>query len=287
MLNSFIASAHEFRLASALAKTLGRPVPMLGGNPDLVERANLKHVTRAKAIDLGVPVAPGEIVELNQARQTDGLGQALGRQLEQTGRALVRGSRGASGSATFLVEKTSDSIATALQHVEGRADNKVFLVEAMLDFMATTAGAMVASALTMARWLQGEGFTGLVGFDFIELRDPATGRRRHVLAETNPRTNGAAYPTFAMDRLNARQARYGRPAIGAFLSTSDLRTQLDCFAALRERCGSLLYDPRTGCGVLPYNTSSLARGRFHAVSFGATRAEVEDLHAKFRARIAD
>ena len=72
----------------------------------------------------------------------------------------------------------------------------------------------------------------------------------------------------------------------AFLSANDLHTNLTGFAALREACQEILFDPRSGRGVLPYNTGSLGRGRLRAVAFGATRAEVEELLAAFRARIS-
>jgi hypothetical protein len=326
VLNSFIASPLEFRLAGVLARTLGRPVHVLGGKRGLLDQANSKHVVRAKAIELGVPVASGEMVELRPARDLAPLREALGRQLGPTGRAIVRGSHGVSGSAIFVVDGGPDSVDRALRQVARSADNTIYLVEAMLESVvspnvlmdvesgagrvrcvgvsdqrlhrdlahkgniyptsARTTEGMIASAQKLCRWLQSEGFSGLAGFDFVESRHPATGRREQVLAELNARTNGAAYPTCAMQRLNAVAARRGRPGIGAFLSSHDLHTKLDCFAALRERFGSMLFDAGTGRGVLPYNTSGLPRGRLRAVSFGATRAEAEELHESFRLSIS-
>jgi len=322
VLNPFIASPREFQFGDALAKTLDRPVHVLGGNPDLIARANLKHVARAKAIELGVPVAPGEIVELDAARDVTQLHDALARQVRPTGRAIVRGSHGVSGSATFVVEDNPDSIRAALREVAGRTDNTVYLVEVMFDSVvspnvlmhvepdngrvrcvgvsdqrldgnlahtgnvyptfAVTAAEMIAVAHKLARWLQSEGFTGLAGFDFVEHDDPRTGRREQFLAEINARTNGAAYPKCVMDRLNDTQARQGRPRIGSFLAVKGPHAQARSFAGLRQQCGRLFFDPRTGRGMLPYNTGSLSVGKFKVAFFGATRKEVMGLREAYR-----
>lgn len=326
VLDPFAASSRELRLADALAERLGRAVEVAGGARDLLDGANLKHIARRQAIELGVPVAPGEIVELSPARDVGPLRAALYRQLARTGRAIVRGSRGASGSAILVVASNPGAIDAALRQVAGRTDNHIYLVEAMLELvvspnvlvhvepgagrvrcvglsdqrldaglahsgnvcptLATTAVEMVAAARRLAGWLRRDGFTGLAGFDFVEYQHPGSGRRDFVLAEVNARTNGAAYPKCAMDHLNAGQTRQGRPALGAFLAASDLHTTLRSFAALRKRCASLLFDPGAGRGVLPYNTGSLVRGRLRAVAFGQTRAEVEALHAAFCSRIS-
>lgn len=326
VLDPFMLSANELHLAATLAATLGRPVPVLGADPDRLDLANLKHLARTKAVELGVPVAPGEIVELSDRRETASLRKALHRQLGPTGRAIVRGTRGAAGSATFVVENQPDRIETAVRQIAERTDNTVYLVEVMLEALvspnvlvhidpargrmrcvgvsdqrldrglahfgnlhptvATTAPAMIASSFRLAAWLQGTGASGFAGFDFVEYRDRRTGHCEHVLAEINARTNGAAYPMTALHRLNAVRARMGQPALGAFLSVGDLHTGLGSFASLRHRCGGLLFDPVTGRGVLPYNTASLRQGRLRAMALGATRAEVEELVSVFRAEIA-
>jgi hypothetical protein len=326
VLDPFMVSPDELQLAATLAETLGRPVSVLGRGQDRLDQANLKHLARAKAVELGVPVAPGEIVELSARREVAPLREALHRQLEPTGRAIVRGSHGAAGSATFVVQNQPDSIETAVRRIAERTDNTVYLVDVMLDALvspnvlvhidpalgrvrcvgvsdqrldgslahfgniyptvATTASAMIASSLRFAAWLQGTGYAGFAGFDFVEYRDRRTGHREHVLAEINARTNGAAYPMSALHRLNGLRARMGQASIEAFLSVGDLRTGLDSFASLRNRCGRLLFDPVTGRGVLPYNTGSLRRGRLRAIALGGTRAEVEELVGAWRAEIA-
>jgi hypothetical protein len=326
VLDPFVASPGERGLAATLAELLGRPVSVLGGPAALLAQANRKDVVRSRAEALGVAVAPGEIVGLSTPADLAPLREALARQLAPTGRALVRGARGAAGSSTFVVEREADSVETTLRRIVARTDNTVYLVEVMLDMavspnvlvhvepgegrvrcvgvtdqqldgglahygnayptLATKTEEMITSACRLARWLQSEGYRGLAGFDFVEYRDSRTGRREQILAELNARTNGAAYPKSVLDRLDDRRARQGRRAIGAFLAAGDLRTGLGDFAALRQRCGRLLFEPGSGRGVLPYNTASLGRGRMRAMALGGTRAEVEAMMVEFRRRIA-
>jgi len=306
VLNPYIATAREFQMGETLAEMLGRPVEVLGGNPELIARANLKHVARAKAVALGVPVAPGEVVDRSAVRD------ALVRQLRATGRAIIRGSRGASGSATFVAEDNADSIEAALRWAAVRSDNTVYLVEVMFEAVASpnvlmhvepdngrvrcvgisdqrldanlshagnaypslaiTAAEMIASARELSGWLQSEGFTGLAGFDFVEYREPRTNQRRQFLAEINARTNAAAYSKAAMDRLNA----------GAFVAVKEVLPEPCSFGALRKRCAGLLFDPRMRRGMLPYATGLLALGKLYAVFLGATREEAAALYEEYR-----
>jgi hypothetical protein len=324
VLDPFVAARGERRLAAALAALLGRPVPVLGGHAQLLAQANLKHCARRVAVALGVAVAPGEVVALPGARDMAPLRAALARQLVPTGRAIVRGARGAAGSAIFVVDRRPDSVETTVRSVAARTDNSVYLVEVMLDrivspnllvhighadgqvrcvgvtdqvlddglahfgnaypSLATTTEEMIASAHGLGCWLQSHGYRGLCGFDFLEYRDSRSGRPAQILVEINARTNGAVYPKAVLDRLNHLGAQ--RPQCTAFLAVSDLRTRLDSFAALRDRCGGLLFAADRGRGILPYNTTSLCRGRLRAMALGVTRAEVEELMIEFRRALA-
>ncbi|MGI0025333.1 MAG: hypothetical protein ACREA4_09345, partial [Nitrososphaera sp.] len=64
ILSAFIASHKEWRLAQRLEQVLQQQVHLLGASPEVVQRVNLKHNSRQKAIDFGVPVAPSEVVHL-------------------------------------------------------------------------------------------------------------------------------------------------------------------------------------------------------------------------------
>nr|MBA2565144.1 hypothetical protein [Gemmatimonadota bacterium] len=139
-LNPFIASPAEWRLARKLQETLEGPIRVLGAPPEVVRRVNLKHEAREKAIACGVPVAPGEVVHLpvgseGRPSSLDALEEAVRRQLSETGRVVVKGSFGASGSATFIVEGTG-RIGTTLESVAARGDNTVYLVEPLLTLSA-------------------------------------------------------------------------------------------------------------------------------------------------------
>ena len=75
---------------------------------------------------------------------------------------------------------------------------------------------MLLSAEKLSRWLQAEGYCGVVGFDFGEYFNPETGEFKHFLAEVNPRINSSAYPKFLMEHLNREQEQKDRPCIDVF-----------------------------------------------------------------------
>jgi hypothetical protein len=243
---------------------------------------------------------------------------ALHRRVRVTGRALVRGASGASGSATFVAHAAREDMTAVLDAVAARTDNSVYLVDPMYDVhvspnilmhvepsggriawvgdsdqyldaalvhrgnehpsRARTLGAMVQSAQRLARWLQSEGFTGLVGFDFCERRDPESGRDEYFLAEVNARINGAAYPTFLVDTINREQARHRRPAVHAFLSVQALPTPARSFPDFAVRHADSLFQPATGRGCVPFNTGQLPFGRCSGAFLGPTAAAVAKMH---------
>jgi hypothetical protein len=152
VLNASIGSHREFALAALLRDRLRREVLMLGGNPLLVDRVNEKHVVRHRAQELGVPVAPGEVVHIPSEHRESSeavklLRAAVQRQSLRTGRALVRGSRGASGTATAILGSpalTSSAVGAGqgspaelsrsnhlLQEFIGRDANRTYLVDEM------------------------------------------------------------------------------------------------------------------------------------------------------------
>jgi hypothetical protein len=139
---------------------------------------------------------------------------------------------------------------------------------------------MLRSAHTLAQWLQREGFSGLVGFDFVEYVHPSTGRREHLLAEINARVNEATYPSFIMEHLNAFQVRHGGPVIQAFRSAK-LCPKFRSFTELQVACDPILFNPDTGRGAIPYNIGRLPYGRCDVAVFGQSRREVEDLYKVF------
>jgi hypothetical protein len=125
----------------------------------------------------------------------------------------------------------------------------------------------------LAEWLQQSGYSGLVGLDFVEYTDPATGRPRAFLAEVNPRLAGDTYPLALFERLNDAQRRAGRPESGAFVSGT-IETRPRRFADFRRAAEHLFYSTVTGVGVVPHHIGSLGQGRCGVVVLGPTRDAV-------------
>jgi hypothetical protein len=216
------------------------------------------------------------------------------------GRVIIRGNLGASGSSTFVVGRGGEDTSGGLRRIAARTDNRIYLVEAMVEATVspnvqfqvpaddgplvsvgvtdqrwsrglTHAGnqlpssarmveAMDAWARMLATWMRSKGYSGLVGFDFVEYRDARTGGLRALLAEVNPRVNGATYPLAVRARLNEATARSGRPQAPAFVSGT-VATGARSFARVKAAIGHLLFDPDRGTGVLPYATGCLDHGK--------------------------
>ncbi len=320
----FISTDVEWRLAASLESLLGRPVRVQGATAALVRSANMKHVIRARAEADGVPVTPAELVRTGQASAGAAeLARTIKRTLGVTGRVVVKGSFGASGSSTFIVE-TEDDVAGCVAAVTGRHDNHVYIVEPLYDIVcspnivmwigaddgdvscvsvndqcidrrlvfagstfpsvATLLPEMIEAASVLTLTLQEEGFSGAAGFDFCEYEDPATGTRRFFLSELNARINGGMYATVLMERLNYAQSRRSLPSVSALRSTS-VFTSPTTFAAVQERCGELMFDPLTGAGVVPFNPGRLAAGKIALACLGDSPGRVEELHAECRYRL--
>ncbi len=315
----FIASRGQFTLAAALEQRAGVPVRVHGGDPAVVAYADRKDHIRAKALELGIPVAPGEIVDLTAAGgQEHGatmLRQAMERHTELTGRVIVRGASGAAGSATFTAGNHHQRSDLA-NRLAASAENQIYLVESMVDVTvspnvqmhidrqvsgircggmtdqrwdrplvhggnvfpssARRSMEMLRWARMLAEWLNTHGYVGVAGFDFIEYED-AYGEPQALLAEVNPRTNGATYPLRLRRRLNVAQREAGFPEIRAFVSGT-IQTEARTFSELRDGWDDRLFCPSTGSGLVPYMPGFLPHGKCGVVALGGTRAEAEALY---------
>jgi len=326
ILNPYFMSAKMFELATALQAVLSREVSVLGGDLHIVDYANHKHNVRTKALELGVPVPEGEVVEI--ALQAGGLPNltllwiAINRYIHRTGRVIIKGSHGFSGSSIAIIEDSSQRAEKALSEVAGRMKKKIYLVEVMLDVTvspnilmyiepgqgrvscvgvtdqilngdlkhegniypsgARTLQDMLNSARQMAHWLQAQGYWGLAGFDFGEYFNRETGQFAHFLAEVNPRINGAAYPKALVEHLNRGQRQKNKPCIGAFLA-ADITTPAKSFAELARLSGHLFFDPKTGKGLVPYNVGCLENGRCSVALLGQSRSEVIRMYENLQA----
>jgi len=330
VLNPYIASPKEFKLAAILETILGRKVHISARNAKIVEYANYKHNIRTKALELGIPVPEGDIVELQLGEDGKPLvltpiKAAINRNIGKTGRVIVKGSFGLSGSSIFIVEDNPKSIHKALSNIADRTDNSIYIVEVMLDITtspnvlmhiepsngrilcvgvtdqllsdnlahegntypscANTLKGMINSAQRMSKWLQSRGYGGLVGFDFGEYLNPETGGVEHFLAEINPRVNAAAYPKAMMEHFNKKLRQKGWPCIDSFLSAK-IKTEARSFAELIELYGHLFFKPETGKGLFPYNTGCLKLGNFTMAVFGRSRNEVMEMYDDFKTLLA-
>lgn len=324
-LNPFYAAPTTFALGRALRTRLGRPVRVTGGPPALVGRLNGKGFTKELARSLEVPVAPGDLVAIPPAvpdatRDVAELRDAIERWLASTGRVIVRGISGASGSSTFTLG--SGGVDGLVEAVALRTDNFQYLVEPLFELTSSPnieviverggatprVGAtdqiltpelvyqgsahpsrasrlhdMVADALRIAAWMRSRGFTGRVGFDFVEHDRGADGAPGYFLAEINPRVNGASYPLALLARLVSLAGERGAPEPAAF-RTDNIPVHVRDYAALEESCGSLFYDPAVGEGVVPYAVGRLFIGKVGVASFAGTPARAAELFTEFASR---
>jgi Pre ATP-grasp domain len=317
-LHPYSALGGERCLAAALEVAADAELRVAAPDPTTAEYADQKHHIRAKAIELGVPVAPGEVVTLPRAggrrrRDYDALRAAVERHLRPTGRAIVRGAQGVAGASTFVVGGRGEDVDGLLRRLSQREDNRVYLVEVLVPatvsphvqmHVAPDGGPIVCAGVTdqrwerpfvhggnvypstgrsvqamldwsdrLARWLQGQGYAGLLGLDFVEYMDPNTGDLRTILAELHPGMDGATYPLALQQRLNAAQREWGRRESAAFVSgTLELRPMT--FTLFRRMAEPFMYAPRTGHGFVPYHVSRLAQGRCGVVMLGGSRDDV-------------
>ena len=300
--------------------------PVDGSPPELVAYADQKHHVRAKALELGVPVADGEVVTLPRAggrrrRDYDALRAAVERHLPATGQVIVRGAQGAAGTSTFVVGGRGEDVDGLLRRLGQREDNRVYLVEVLVPatvsphvqlHLAPGGGPITCLGVTDQRWerpfvhggnifpslgrhldamlgwaariaesFQSDGYTGMLGLDFVEYADPVSGETRTLLAEVHPRVDGATYPLAVLQRLNAAQREAGGPESAAFVSgTLELRPT--GFAAFRRAADRFFYSPRTGRGMVPYQVGRLTEGRCGVVVLGASRDDILRMYGELQ-----
>ncbi len=318
VLNPDGVSQKGYVMAQALENILGKTVKFMGGNPEVTDAANLKHVAYRKAQELGIPVARGEIIESSddKAKNVTMLRSAIRRYVSETGRVIIRSAEGRGGSGIFLVEDNTESERHALELISQRPLSSFYLVQVLYEVAfspnilvdvqpdggavnvvgisdqrlnlhlghignVSPSGAQMLNDMSRAsealgRWLQEDGFTGLVGFDFVEHTDVRTGRSRWFFAEINARSNASVYPTFLMAHLNVRQMDCDFPVIGAFFSML-ARIQTVSFLQFRKEFDARLFNPRSGRGMIPYGFCQ-QQMCCNMVFLGPSRHEVKAMH---------
>jgi hypothetical protein len=330
-LNCFAASELDTQLRSRLATLFEQPVLAINRHPG--KRFNLydKSVVRQQAHALGLPLPPGESVTLDRrATTTISLTMPLRRAIDTfvgiTGRVIVRGAMGASGSSVFVVSSDKGEVRQCLHSVSQQGHTNVFLVEPFYDVdvspnigmfidprdraiscisvndqimdgkirhlgnrfpsQARLADQMVAAATRYCRWLRDQGTTGFLGFDFCEYRVAGSTERQFFFAEMNPRFNGATYPVHLLARLNAQVGCENTPRWREFMALT-MQTSLKSFSALQSLHGDLLFNGRAAAGIIPYNVGLLQHGKLMLTVVGETSGDVEAIHDEFCHRSGD
>lgn len=323
VLSPFFGTSASVAVANDLGALLGRSVEVVGGPPELVRQVHEKRFARELAQSLGIPVAPGDVVTIaspsdRRPGDLDDLRRSIGRWGATTGRVIVRGSSGASGSSTFTL--LPDDIDEVVDAIGRRTDNTVYLVEPFFEattspnvevviepgraapprvgvtdqilspelvYLGSTYPSsarrttdMVGDSLAIVDWMRSRGFSGRVGFDFVEHDRGDDGNAGYFLTEINPRVNGASYPVGLIARLTAGRGCIGAPAPAAF-RTSNVGVTVRDFSRLEALCRALLYDPERGEGVIPYTVGALPVGKVGVACFGDSRSRVAELFAEF------
>jgi hypothetical protein len=286
---------HDKVVARALAESLG--IPVAPG-----------EVVRTAPRDGG---SEPDLVELRRA---------IPRWSAPTGHVIVRGSSGASGSSIFTSRSLDPD--AMIDAIGERTDNSVYLVEPLFEARAspnveivvepgvplsrhvgvtdqvldsalvytgsmhpsraTLAPRMIEDSIAIASWMRKRGFTGRVGFDFVEHR--AGGRTVHFLTEINPRINGASYPLALLGRLADLARSRGARAPAAF-QTGYVGVVADDFGELARACDSLLFDPAQAEGVVFYSAGFLTHGKVGIACLGSTAEAVHALRERFVQRV--
>jgi hypothetical protein len=164
----YAATTEVMALAEVMERETGIPVRM-DGSPRITKYADQKHHMRAKAQELGIPVAEGEVAELaypggRRRRDLEPVRAAIERQLRKSARVIVRGASGASGSSTFVVGRGGEDTDGVLRRLAVRADNRIYLVEAMVEAAVSPSvqihirsddAPLVCTGITDQRWSRG------------------------------------------------------------------------------------------------------------------------------------
>jgi hypothetical protein len=161
-----VASQGQFALAAALEVASDTQVRVAGGDPRLVEYVGQRHQVRSKALELGIPVAEGEVVELpvtagRRRGDYNRLRAAIGRHLGSTGQVIVRGSLGSAGASTYIVGNGGDDVDGVIRRLIQSTNNRIYLVEVMVTATASPnillhvqprGGAITCVGVTDQRW---------------------------------------------------------------------------------------------------------------------------------------
>jgi hypothetical protein len=189
----------------------------------------------------------------------------------------------------FLVEAMVDAVASPNIQLHVSADGStecVGITDQLLDAGLTHCGDaspsqarcirdMVRCAHLLADWLGDMGYTGIAGFEFVEYINE-DGNRRAFLAELNPRVNGATYPLAVRERISPRSA----------LVSGSVFSGVGSFDEVGRLLSDLLYSPAGDRGILPHTTGSLAYDTCGIIALAPSRPEAAELFAEAELRLS-
>lgn len=306
------ATAEVFALARALELVAGRPVVVAGGPPAQAAQADRRPHMRSRAVELGIPVPPGEVVPLppyaRRRRDLEPLRLAIERQLRCTGRVVVRGAGAGRSGTRYVVEPGGDDTAEVLRQVALGGGERDYLVEVLAD--------VILSATVHLR-LDGDG-APVCGLGVSERRlgralapsgtryPVAAGRldSMHEWAQSlavslqREGLRGPLNVDFVEYREGGGETRAAcvgvrprpdegacalalRERLGAAAFVSGVvPTRAGRFGVLRGLLGGLLYDPDRGSGLVPYAPGWLAEGRCAMVALGPDRLQAAELFGR-------
>ena len=138
---------------------------------------------------------------------------------------------------------------------------------------------MLNSAQRFSAWLQAKGFSGVVGYDFCEYIDPASGKPAHFFTEINPRVNGSLYPLSIMAHLYDPARNNAQYPVQVFLSAKWVKVGACSYAEFLAKHESLFYYPDRIMGIIPFNTSALDRNIVDLVVVGQSPSKVSKFFA--------
>ncbi len=328
-LNHFAASHFDPPLRSSLSTNFGRRVRFINRLPSHINLYD-KHQFRQHAEDCGLELPPGESVRVNRRDAMEDtrmlpLARAADKYFGVTGRVIIRGALGASGSSVFVVGDRGE-LRKCLRTIDRQRHTDFYLVEPFYDVVvspnigmfidprdrqifcvsisdqifderiqhrgncypsqAKLIHPMIATAKSSCEWLRDQGATGYLGFDFCEYIRPGTNERNFFFAELNPRFNGATYPAHLFHRLKAQFNHHKIARWHTFRSLT-MPTSLSSFTALQRSCEDLLFDGQRSVGFIPYNVGLLQHGKMMLVMIGESTREVVSLENEISRRLID
>lgn len=311
-------------LRRGLEHHLGRTVIADAGCEHAVVLANRKDWTRAEALRLGIPVAPGLVLGSSQfgdvaAALHEGVIRATRQQCEKTGGAVIRGAWSTSG-ADVRIERSPADLDALGAWLEARPHVDVYLVEEYLPLCASPNvqlwigdGGDVSLAGMFDQRISAAGthfgnahpylspYTldmeqasvalaqALAGYGYrgplgLDLIERADGSG-FALAEANGRMNASSYACTLFESINRERGAAGLPPLTAWLSHVEVPVGAAHFADVARRLGELLYTHDTAAGIVPYNTGLLGTGTLDLLVVAADPAQAASLERRALARL--